>query len=433
VQIGSRTKNKPSRGRGSTEPFDVTSLNADIVLPENRSTSRPKPRPTTTRELADEIDGLAASLTQIDPRSTERLRDLAGSLSTEEGRLRWADVDLRQAFHSEYLAHFYAVRREGGFAPKTVEIADNIRNSLVLAPVFLTWLGLWEATTAYGEYLDRTRRGRQSFLYLWQKGFGGEGGCWPLSSRRSALIDALVILFIFGLTIYSHGRRERQERRSPGPPRSSRQTSTTSWPRRPWPLPRTGPAGRRCSPAASSARRALRAQQPGAAGPAAGRARPAGGDLRPPRARVRRLRRLRQRDAGRRRGDAPPPDRAAQVSTGLHQALDDMTAEVGVSGDQQKSLLTAVTSLERLVATGIQSDHGVTRKIAEAAQVLTEAAERSLAGAEAAAQAGRVASEAVRGIAEISSSLVTGHNRVEHAIAARARPTPAWPTRSAPG
>src|SRR5690606_28072496 len=90
-----------------------------------------------------------------------------------------------------------------------------------------------------------------------------------------------------------------------------------------------------------------------------------------------------------------------QVSTQLHQALEDLTSEVGVSGDQNKSLLSAVTSLERLVATGIQSDHGVTRRLAEAAEVLSEAAERSLAGSEAAAQAGRVATEAVRGIAEI--------------------------------
>jgi chromosome segregation ATPase len=106
-----------------------------------------------------------------------------------------------------------------------------------------------------------------------------------------------------------------------------------------------------------------------------------------------------------------------QVSTALQHALEDMTSEVGVTGDQNKSLLSAVTALERMVATGIQSDHGVTRRLAEASEVLAEAAERSLAGAEAAAQAGRVATEAVRGIAEIGASLASGQNRVEHAIA----------------
>jgi archaellum component FlaC len=106
-----------------------------------------------------------------------------------------------------------------------------------------------------------------------------------------------------------------------------------------------------------------------------------------------------------------------QVSTGLSQALEDLTSEVSVSGDQQRSLFTAVTSLERLVATGIQSDHGVTRQLTEAAQTLADAADKSLAGAEAAAQAGRIASEAVRGIAEISSALAASQTRVESALA----------------
>jgi hypothetical protein len=106
-----------------------------------------------------------------------------------------------------------------------------------------------------------------------------------------------------------------------------------------------------------------------------------------------------------------------QVSSGLSQALEDLTSEVGVSADQQRSLFTAVTSLERLVATGIQSDHGVTRQLAEAANTLADAADKSLAGSEAAAQAGRIASEAVRGIAEISAALASSQTRVESALA----------------
>ena len=69
------------------------------------------------------------------------------------------------------------------------------------------------------------------------------------------------------------------------------------------------------------------------------------------------------------------------------------------------------------MATGIQSDHGVTRRLADAADALAVASERSLAGAEAAAQAGRIATDAVRGIAEIGAGLATSQNRVEHAIA----------------
>src|SRR5688572_12704041 len=105
VQLRARKSNRPfprEQGDFPTEPLDShSSENGAAPM------ARTRPRPATTRDLADEINGLAASLETIDSRSTERLRDLASSLSTEEGRLRWADVDLSRAFNSEYLAHFY--------------------------------------------------------------------------------------------------------------------------------------------------------------------------------------------------------------------------------------------------------------------------------------------------------------------------------------
>jgi hypothetical protein len=154
------------------------------------SLSHSRPRPATTRDLADEINGLAASLEEIDSRSTERMRDLASSLSTEEGRLRWADVDLRRAFNSEYLAHFYAVRREGGYAPTSVAVADRIRNVLVLLPIALTWFALFESTRAYRTYIDaHPEEISQPFLLLWQRGFDGSGGFFATSFSTLAIID----------------------------------------------------------------------------------------------------------------------------------------------------------------------------------------------------------------------------------------------------
>jgi archaellum component FlaC len=79
-----------------------------------------------------------------------------------------------------------------------------------------------------------------------------------------------------------------------------------------------------------------------------------------------------------------------------------------------------VASLDRLVASGIQSDQAVTRQLGDTAKSLADAADKALAGSEAAAQAGRVATDAVRGIAELSSGLVTSQVRVENAVAAEA-------------
>ena len=105
-----------------------------------------------------------------------------------------------------------------------------------------------------------------------------------------------------------------------------------------------------------------------------------------------------------------------QVSKGLQTALEDLTSEVGVSGDQSRHLLTAVTSLERIVGSGIQSDNAVTRQLAEAANALAGAADQSVAGAQEAAHAGRVAAEAVRGIAELTLRLADSQGRMEQAV-----------------
>ena len=417
VQFRARKSNEPfPRIKGDNHSAFDTVPSSDVsTIPLPRS----GPRPATTRDLADEINGLAASLEEIDSRSTERLRDLASSLSTEEGRLRWADVDLRRAFNSEYLAHFYAVRREGGYAPTSVAVADRIRNVLVLLPIALTWFALYESTKSYREYIDaHPDQISQPFLLLWQRGFDGRGGILAASFSTVAIIDAMIIGVIIALTFYSHGRREHREESIDRTAQKFQadvdnilsEATVALAPDR---------AGRPAMLARSVERLAERFEH---------NSQELIGRLRAEHDRLESISNRREKEfadfgvfASGMRAGAEETHRLLielrQVSTALQQALEDMTSEVGVTGDQNKSLLSAVTALERLVATGIQSDHGVTRRLAEAAEVLSEAAERSLAGSEAAAQAGRVATEAVRGIAEIGASLASGQNRVEHAIA----------------
>ena len=109
-----------------------------------------------------------------------------------------------------------------------------------------------------------------------------------------------------------------------------------------------------------------------------------------------------------------------QVSSGLSTALEDLTSEVSSSVDQGRTLLKAVQGLEQLTVANLQSDQTLTRQIAAAAEALVEAADKGIAGADAAAQASRVATEAVRGIGAIAQDLATSQTRVEHAVAAEA-------------
>jgi chromosome segregation ATPase len=109
-----------------------------------------------------------------------------------------------------------------------------------------------------------------------------------------------------------------------------------------------------------------------------------------------------------------------QVSAGLQTALEDLTSEVSQSVDQGRTLLHAVQGLEHLTVASVQSDQTLTRQIATAAEALAEAADKGLAGADAAAQASRVATEAMRGIGAIAENLAASQSRVERAVAEEA-------------
>src|SRR5690606_12556000 len=98
-----------------------------------------------------------------------------------------------------------------------------------------------------------------------------------------------------------------------------------------------------------------------------------------------------------------------QVSSGLERALEDLGSDVSRTGDQQRSLLTAVSNLERLTSSAIQNDQAATRQIAQAAARLAETA----------TQAGRVALAAVRGISSVAQDIAASQSRVDRALTAQ--------------
>jgi hypothetical protein len=420
VQIGKRAQTvAPSRSNRESSPF-TTAAERDRAprilgaLPPSPSTRRP----ANARELSEELAGMAASIGEVDPRASERLRDLADSIGTDDGRLRWADVDLRRAFNTEHLAHAYAVRREGGYSPKSIDQADKVRNILVFMPIFLTWFALFEAVRAYNRYITaHPDEIRLPFLLLWHRGFGGDGSIFATSFSTVAIIDAMIIGLIIALTFFSHGRREEHEDSITATALSFQisldnvlaEATVALAPDR---------AGRPAMLARSVDRMADRFDV---------NSQELLTRLKVEHDRLDAISQRREKEfsdfgvfASGMRAGAEETHKLLldlrQVSGNLQHTLEDMTTEVGAAGDQQRALFAAVTSLERIVATGIQSDHGVTKQLTEAARALADAADTSLAGAEAAAQAGRVATDAVRGIAEMSSALAASQMRVENAL-----------------
>lgn len=362
--------------------------------------------------LTNEISGLAGQIGEVDSRAAERLSDLSAALGNEQSRERWADVDLRRAFNTERIAHAWAVKQEGGYASALIETVARVRNVLVLLPLAVTWYAFYEASRAYDDFLTANpQESGTPMLVLWQRGFGGELPAWSRFSSI-ALVDVLLIALIIVLTFVSEGRRDKRDDQI-AMTANRFQTDLDNV---------LGSATVVLAPDRAN-RTALLAQNVERLA------------LRFDRNSQELLNRLQvEHDrlelvAGRReqefsdfavfasgmRSGAEETHRLLidlrQVSLSLQNALEDMTSEVSVSGDQQRTLLQAVGNLERIVASSIQSDQSVTRQLTDAANTLADAADRTLSGSEAAAQAGRMAGEAVRGIAEVAAMLADSQSR----------------------
>jgi hypothetical protein len=370
-------------------------------------------------ELANNLDGMSDTLGEVDPRSAERMRSLAHAIATDEGRQRWAEVDLRRAFNTERLAYAFALRHEGGYAHSTIASADRIRNVLVLMPILLTWFALAEASKAYNAFLAQNPDEiRQPFLLLWERGFGGFSSPLAPSFSTVALIDAVLIAVIIALTLYSHGRREaREEKIDQTAERFQADLDNV--------LAEASVAlavdrGSRPALLARGVERLVdRFEQ---------NSQELLTRLRVEHDRLEHLATRREREfsdfgvfaSGMRAGAEETHKllvELRQVSSGLQTALEDLTSEVSSSVDQGRTLLTAVQGLEQLTVANLQSDQTLTRQIATAAEALVEAADKGLAGADAAAQASRVATEAMRGIGVMAQDLAASQLRVERAVA----------------
>lgn len=373
---------------------------------------------TTPSTVAAEVRGIAEALSSVDDRASSRLRDLGNALDSDDGRSRWSDVDLRRAFNTDRLSHMYAVEAEGGYAPRRIEVADKIRNVLVLVPILLTWAALAEAARAYDRFLEQNPEEQGTpFLLLWQRGFGGEASWFSPTFSTVAIIDAVVIAAMILLTFYTHGRREEQEDLI-ADTAATFQTEFDNVMAEAGVILAADRANRPNQIATSVERMADRFDRG---------SQELLTQLQVEHDRLEHLAARREREfadfgkfATGMRAGAEEMHRLLvdlrQVSSSLETALQDLASDVAASGDQQRSLLTAVTSLERMTSSAIQSDQAVNRQLSQAARNLAETADKALVGADQAAQAGRVAGEAVRGLAEIAQQIADSQERVDRLV-----------------
>jgi methyl-accepting chemotaxis protein len=145
----------------------------------------------TLDEAADGLGDLAArpEFRRLQP----LLERLAADLRTSDAA-PWARVDLPSVFDTE-------LGPPDGRRP--ANLLASLRGVLILAPVLITWWGIYRAVQAYRGLLEAPAPERapfvnQSFLQLWTTGFAGRTW-WTLDSV--ALLDALAIIAVIVVAV----------------------------------------------------------------------------------------------------------------------------------------------------------------------------------------------------------------------------------------
>ncbi|ACY97079.1 hypothetical protein Tcur_1500 [Thermomonospora curvata DSM 43183] len=134
----------------------------------------------------------------------EQLRDLAEAMSDRSKAERWCEVDLFAAFSPDetIIQPLPKKASRKHWASRAVKAALAVGPVLVFLPVFFTWVGLHEATSAYGEVLNDqgVEAARRPFLEMWQQGFDGRlPGFFRFSNV--AMLTVLAILFLVAWTV----------------------------------------------------------------------------------------------------------------------------------------------------------------------------------------------------------------------------------------
>lgn len=174
---------------------------------------------TSRAPEAGEPSGLQGRLLRLSERvlpadtgAGERLAALAAVVGSdaddERAAQRWAFADLRQAVDAEGLAERAAGAETRAGQPARLEA---VRNSLVFAPLILTWLAIFDAAGAYAALAQSNPAAAGlPFLYLWQGRFGGHG---LFALGGVALADAALLLLLLALTPITAWRASRHAAR----------------------------------------------------------------------------------------------------------------------------------------------------------------------------------------------------------------------------
>ena len=103
------------------------------------------------------------------------VRGLVSALAELKNLSMWASID-----PFVYLPHPTVISEVG--TRRFYGRLNAIRNTLVFAPVALTWLAVGQATAAFKDFVDRNGTATVNFLEFWQNGYDVLPKEWRLST-----------------------------------------------------------------------------------------------------------------------------------------------------------------------------------------------------------------------------------------------------------
>jgi hypothetical protein len=149
-------------------------------------------------EVRTNLEAVANRVASTDEKAALRLRSLSRAVGGGSYADAWAASDVHQLIEPDQIIE----RLKNQHAKEgVITWLEWIRNSLIFAPLVVTWFGISQAADKYTSLIKaHPDQITQPFLYLWQTGFGNRLAWWQTLSFL-ALVDFVLLTLVLVLTI----------------------------------------------------------------------------------------------------------------------------------------------------------------------------------------------------------------------------------------
>ncbi|BCL82163.1 hypothetical protein ccbrp13_46280 [Ktedonobacteria bacterium brp13] len=169
-----------------------------------------------TAHLTQQLTAMATRLEAFDVESAQRLRALSAALADEAAPEinAWANADLYHIIDPDAIILRYReqqAQQQQVSQPAYTAWLTPMRYTLLGLPLIISCSALAQAVGLYtGFAQSHAQANTQSFLYLWQQGFGGQLASWARPGTVAS-IAAFLILLVLLITLWQHIQATRQQ------------------------------------------------------------------------------------------------------------------------------------------------------------------------------------------------------------------------------